>query len=218
MGRGEIGRRVRAGAVLVSCGLVAACGTAGTPGFEAPRDQGFSLSSLGNLVAFNTLFPSSAPLSQTEGPVECPTIEVLDGTASVRVYSGADQSNDHVRYAFSLGDIARECSRAGDQLVLKVGAEGRVLLGPTGAPGAFTVPLRIAVRNDNTQKVLTSNFTRIAASIAPGETQTAFSYVSEPFSVPLVPHPDEDYVILVGFDPNGKGVNPAKNPKKPHRR
>lgn len=219
MGRGEIVHRIGAGLVgLAGCCFLAGCGAGGTAGFETPRPNTFSLSSLGNLVAFNTLFPSSTPLPQNDSPVECPTIEVLDGTASVRVYSGGDRSNDHVRYGFALGDIARECSKAGDMLVLKVGAEGRVLLGPSGSPGSFTVPLRIAVRNDVTQKVLTSQLNSIPASIGSGETQAAFTFVSEPFSVPLVRHPDEDYVILVGFDPNGRGVNPATNPRKPHKR
>ena len=210
MTRGEIGRRIGAGlAGLVGCAVLAGCG--GTQGFEAQREPTYSLSSLGsklgNLVAFNKLFPESAPLAQTEAPVECPTIEVQDGTASVRVYSG-EQTNDRVRYGFALGDIARECSRNGDLLTLKVGAEGRVLLGPTGAPGTFTVPLRVAVRNDATQKVVTSFMTRVTATVQSGETQAGFSYVSEPFTVPMVVHPDEDYVILVGFDPNGKDAAP----------
>jgi hypothetical protein len=202
-------------AALLSCTTLAAC--SGTNGFEAPRESTFSLSSIGNLVAFNKLFPKEAPLTQTEGPVDCPTIEVQDGTASIRVYNGSED-NAHVRYAFALGDIARECSRNGNQLVLKIGAEGRVLLGPAGSAGSFTVPLRFAVRDDNSQKILTSQLVRIPASIPAGETQTDFSFVSEPFSVPLVPHPDEDYVILVGFDAKGQGTTAEKpRTKRRHR-
>ncbi|MCW6507496.1 hypothetical protein [Lichenifustis flavocetrariae] len=190
---------------LLACGALAGCGAAGTPGFEpAEQSSGYSLSKLANLVAFNKLFPGSAPLPQTEATVECPTIEVQDGTASIRTYAGA-QTNENVRYGFSLGDIARECSKNGDRLVLKVGAEGRVLLGPVGAPGTFAVPIRIAVRNDATDKVEYSALARVSASVSAGSNEAGFTYVSEPFSVPFVAHPDEDYVILVGFDQAGSG-------------
>ena len=205
-----VGRRVRrlgwAVAGMSGCAALAGCGAGGTPGFEAPSQSGsaLSLSSLGNLVAFNKLFPGSAPLPQTDVQVDCPTIEVQDGTASVRTYVG-EQTNGHVRYQFSLGDIARECSKNGSNLVLKVGAEGHVLLGPAGSPGSFTVPIRIAVRNDTTEKVVFSQLNRLAAAIPPGGSETAFTYVSDPFSVPFVAHPDADYTVLVGFDPSGKG-------------
>ncbi|MDX7949998.1 hypothetical protein P7D22_02255 [Lichenihabitans sp. Uapishka_5] len=203
---------------VAGCLVLAGCGAAGTPGFEPETQGGPTLSSkLANLVAFNKLFPSAAPLPQTEVQVECPSIEVLDGTASVRTYAG-EQSNANVRYQFSLGDIARECSKAGGNLLLKVGAEGRVLLGPSGSPGAFTVPIRVAVRNDATQKVVFSQLNRISASIASGTSETAFTYVSEPFQVPIVAHPDEDYTILVGFDPTGAGVVPAKSAMRARRK
>lgn len=191
---------------FAGCAMLAGCGAGGTPGFEPESQSGPTLSSkLANLMAFNKLFPGSAPLPKTEAEVACPTIEVQDGTSSVRTYVGA-QTNDNVRYQFSLGDIARDCSRSGGNLVLKVGADGRVLLGPSGTPGSFTVPIRIAVRNDATQKVVYSQLNRISASVPGGSSETAFSYVSEPFQVPMVAHPDEDYVILVGFDPNGTGL------------
>ncbi len=200
-------RRAVGAAVVLSCfGLLSAC--SGTSGFEAQRESTSTLGSLGsklgNLVAFNTLFPGATPLPQTESSVECPVIEVQDGTASARFYKGASQSNDDVRYGFTLGDVARECSKVGDQLQLRVGVEGRVLMGPAGSPGTFSIPIRIAVRNDNSQKVLSSQLARVSATVPPDQTQAAFNYVTEPFSVPFVPHPDEDYTVLVGFDTGGK--------------
>ena len=213
MGRGLNMRRIeRMALAAVGCGLLSACG--GSAGFEPQRESTYSLSSLGNLIAFNKLFPGSAPLPQSEAPIECPVVEVQDGTASVRVFKGAEQTNDTVRYGFSLGDVARECSKTGDLIQLKVGVEGRVLVGPAGTPGTFTVPVRIAVRNDNTQAVLASKLSTISATVPADGTQAAFSYVSEPFTVPFVAHPDEDYTILVGFDPNGRGATPVASTRR----
>ena len=113
--------------------------------------------------------------------------------------------------------MARECSVVGGQLQLRVGVEGRVLIGPAGSPGTFTVPLRVAVRNDSTQKVISSQLTRITASVQPNQTQAPFTYVTEPFSVPLLPHPEEDYAILVGFDASGKGAEPAPERRRARR-
>ena len=215
----------RGGGILVGMALSAmlgGCGAGGTPGFEAANQStGYSLSALssklGNLVSFNTIFPNEAPLPQTGTPIECPTVDVLDGTASYRAYSGAGQSNDSVRYGFSLGDVARECSRSGDQIVLKVGAEGRLLIGPAGSAGNYSVPIRVAVRNENTQKVVFSRVARVSATVAPTEAGAGFTYVTEPFTVPLVAHPNEDYTILVGFDPSGAGIGAEKPVRKKPR-
>lgn len=212
-------RLARIAAGLAGCGILAGCGAGGTPGFEPPSQGAgtYSLASLGNLVAFNKLFPGAAPLPQSDVQIECPTIEVQDGTASVRTYAG-EPTNANVRYQFSLGDVARECSKSGDNLVLKVGAEGRVLLGPTGSPGSFTVPIRIAVRNDATEKVVFSQLNRVGAAITPGTNETAFTFVSDPFSVPFVAHPDADYTVLVGFDPSGTGGAAPARKGRPVRR
>lgn len=213
--REVLDRRVRRGvAALSCCGVLTACGAAGTPGFEAPRETSYSLSSIGNLLAFNKLFPDEAPLPATEAAVECPTIVVQDGTASVRVYKAGSQSNGDVRYGFSLGDVARECSKVGDRLQLKVGVEGRVLIGPAGSPGTFSVPIRIAVRNDATQQVISSQLSRVSATVDPGGTQAPFTYVTEPFAVPFIPHPNEDYAILVGFDSGAKDSSGTAAPKR----
>lgn len=213
-GVGLVRRAPPAVTALVCCGLLGGCGAAGTPGFEAQRESTYSLSSLTNLIAFNKLFPGSTPLPQSDISVDCPVIEVQDGTASVRVYKGG-QANSDVRYGFSMGDVARECSKIGDQLQLKVGVEGRVLIGPAGAPGTFTVPIRFAVRNDNSQKVLYSQLARVSATVAPSDTQAGFTYVTEPFSVPFVGRPDEDFTILVGFDTSARaGADATDKPAK----
>ena len=84
--------------------------------------------------------------------VDCPQIEVQDGTSAVRVYAGADQSNANLRYQFSLDNAARECQLADGQLNIKVGVAGRVLVGPAGAPSSFTVPVRVVIRRESDEQ------------------------------------------------------------------
>ena len=148
--------------------------------------------------------PQSAvlPLFADRGATEltCPIIEVREGAAAHRVYAGA-QSNTTVRYQFSMGEIVRECRVQGNQLVLKIGVEGRVLLGPAGSPGSFTVPVSIAVRDEISRKYVANRTYRVAANIAQGAANTEFTVVSDEITVPYKSlSANEDYSVFVGFD------------------
>jgi hypothetical protein len=190
-------------------GFVAAC--ASTSGGS---DNG---NVFANLLAFNsTTKPAPLP-AQGEVPteVQCPQIEVQDGTAAVRVYSGAEQSNANLRYQFSLGDTARECQVADGKLNIKVGVAGRVLIGPAGAPSTFTVPVRVVIRRESDLQPAVSQLYRVAATIAAGQAETDFTVVSDPLGVPFLhADADRDYTVIVGFD---QGAGPEK-PKAPAKR
>ena len=208
-------------AAAAALGLVTAvAGCAGTDGFMASTQAGPSLTSkVGDMLAFGSTDtkPVLAKASR-DAPLQCPQIEVLDGTASVRNYGSTGQTNDSVKFQYSMGDVARECTRAGDQIMIKVGVEGRVLLGPVGQPGSFNVPIRIAVRRESDQKPAVGKLYQVPASVAFGQTQGDFALVSEPLAVPYVQaHADEDYTILVGFDDKG-ATSDAKPAAKRKRR
>jgi hypothetical protein len=175
-------------------------GCAATEKLIPSSDGGGSV--FGNLLAFNTTKPGPVPAAaRAEVPLECPKIDVLDGTASYRTYAGTDQTNSNVRYQFSMGDVARDCTKSGSQILLKVGVEGRVLLGPAGNAGSFTVPVRIAVRHDSDGKAAATKLYQVPASIAAGSDATAFQVVSDPIAVPFISNSaGDDYTILVGFD------------------
>ena len=130
----------------------------------------------------------------------CPGIEVKEGGAAQRVYAGGQDSRN-VRYQFSLGELARECRVVGNQLILKVGVEGKVLLGPAGAPSSFTVPITISVKKDGADKPVTSRSYKAPASIAAGQSQNSFAVVTEEIAVPFINEAaNEDYEIVVSID------------------
>ena len=144
---------------------------------------------------------------------------MLDGTASYRTYAGAEQTNGSVRYQFSMGEVARECTHSGKDVLLKVGVAGRVLLGPAGIPGAFTVPVRIAVRRDGDGKPAATKLYQVPATIGAGQDSTTFQLVSDPIAVPYVTfNADDDYTILVGFGRGHQGPGPPPAGTKPPRR
>lgn len=204
----------RAATVCVLAGSLAGCAGGGENFFAAPA--GRAGSAFGNLLAFNTTDPGPMPSAASrEAPIQCPQIEVLEGTAAYRTYAGADQTNGNVRYQYSLGDVARECTKAGNQILIKVGVAGRVLLGPAGQPGSFTVPVRIVVRHDGDNKAAASTLYHAPTSVASGQTQGDFTIVSDPLAVPFLnAHADDDYTILVGFDAHDGPAAPKPGPRR----
>ncbi|WP_132255996.1 hypothetical protein [Methylobacterium segetis] len=141
-------------------------------------------------------------------PPYCPPVGVSEGGAALQTLGGRAGDKASIRTQITLGRLARECTRREDgSITVKVGVEGRVLLGPAGAPGRFDVPLTIAVKSD--EKVVVSRFRRLSASVGAGEAQGFFSVVEEDISVPAAM--TRDYEIEVGL---GGGAKAAKAPAR----
>ena len=147
--------------------------------------------------------PGPAP---KEAPSGCPTIEILDGTEVSRVMAPGATGNGGLRYQYSLHDVGRECTISGGHVAVKVGANGRVLLGPVGAAGHFDVPLRVVIFSDADQKPVLSKLFRVPATIASGQASVPVAFVSEMIDVPVAAgRTAADYSIKVGIDA-GKGA------------
>ena len=155
-----------------------------------------------------------APIANpNERSINCPKVNVLEGTAAMRIGTQSGSATE-VSYQASLGETARECTVQGATVAIKVGVEGRLLVGMLGKPGTYSVPLRIVVKR--LKVVLYSKLVRINVTVPAGDTQAGFTHVEEGIVLPLTENdPAEEYDLLVGFDPNGK-ADPAE--KKPTRR
>lgn len=143
----------------------------------------------------------------------CPGATIRSGAAAWAVTSGPGPTN--VRYQASISQIARECALLGDTMTVKVGIEGRLLVGPQGGPGNVNVPIRIALVQEGPQpRPIVSKFYSVPVSVAPGATQVAFTQVDDDLTFPLPADRNiENYIIYVGFDPRG-ATPPAKAKKK----
>src|SRR6266496_759282 len=88
--------------------------------------------------------PNAGPNTPKE--IDCPGVEVRNGAATLSIAAqGVEVGPMTTRYQVTIGDTARECAPLGGVMTMKVGVQGRVLLGPAGAPGQVDIPLRIAV-------------------------------------------------------------------------
>jgi hypothetical protein len=94
----------------------------------------------------------------------------------------------------------RECIPQPDGSVLvKVGVETRVLLGPGGAPGRFATPVRVAVKRAST--VFATKVQQAAITVPAGETQGNAFVVAEGLVVPA--SAKNDFEIEVGLGAAG---------------
>jgi hypothetical protein len=139
---------------------------------------------------------------------------------NVAAKSGPATAGD-LRYQLSFGQTARECTLQGDAMNIKVGVQGRVILGPMGSPGKVDVPLRYAVVREGPQpKTIVTKFKRIPVIVGPDQTHVQFVDIEEALTFPL-PSTSElnAYVVYVGFDEIGdrNEKKPAKTTKKPAR-
>ena len=157
--------------VLITGCSLGAC-SSGSYGFDGNNNR---VSTLGNLLSFKqrdatALDPSRRPAGKAAMPRHRgPGRDLLQPRLCGR-WPGQRQR----ALQFSMGDAVRECSRSGEQLVLKVGVEGRALLGPAGTAGAFTAPVRIAVRNERTGKPVVSKLFQVPVTIAAGDNGAPF--------------------------------------------
>jgi len=171
---------------------------------------------LANLVSFGPGTAATPEQIAAGGPketreIDCPTVEVQDGTSALRV---GGPTNDSVRYQFDIIDTARECQIQGSQFAIKVGVAGRLLIGPAGSPGAFSAPVRVVVRQDATGKPVYSKVYKAEANGA-SIAQSTFQLVSDPIMLPYVHRQAaDDYTILVGFDTGAATAAPHAHAHK----
>ena len=149
--------------------------------------------------------PAAPKLAPGIVAVSCPSVEVREGTETLRTFrTGAGEAAEALVWQATLGKLARECHTLGADTNFagsyRVGAVGRLLLGPSGSPGTYQLPVRIAVvRGDD---VLDSRLTQVSVSIPPNEAQANFSVVIDDFKITRDPSDKlSDLQIFVGFDP-----------------
>jgi hypothetical protein len=147
----------------------------------------------------------------------CPNVDVRRGASTIAINTNTrDPSAMQLRYQISAGQMARECANVAGNLNIKVGMQGRIVLGPAGGPGSIEVPVRYALVEEGVQpKTLYSKLYRVPVAIADGQQSVSFTHIEEAMTVPMPPPAVfERYVIYVGFDPLGSVQERQKQPAK----
>ena len=157
--------------------------------------------------------------SQASIDFNCPGVDYRQGAATYNITDSKSTESAalNVKYLASFVKTARECDVHGDNVTIRVGVQGRVVVGPAGSPGTVTIPLRYALVKEGIEPmVLWTKFFSFNVSIPSTNLNVPFTHVEEEMTVPI-PKADElaAYVIYIGFDPDS--LKPAEKPKAPVR-
>jgi hypothetical protein len=175
---------------------------------------------------FKNFFSSSSAKSKqaatgTQKNVYCPFIEIRQGASTLSIGPQGENAAMTLKYQGSFVRAARECAVVGGDLVMKIGVQGRLIVGPAGGEGQVDVPLRIAIVQENTagSKTIATRLIRIPVLVPPGVPFTEFTHIEEGVAFPLPPAAVlEDYTVYIGFDPLAAEVQDKKAKPKPKAR
>ncbi len=77
---------------------------------------------------------------------DCPTADIRTGAGTLAVAARSEQPTaTDLRYQLTFTALARQCFIDGPNVRMRVGVQGRAVVGPAGAPAQIPVPLRYAV-------------------------------------------------------------------------
>jgi hypothetical protein len=174
---------------------------------------------------------SPQQVTGTQEIEDCPLISIRQGASTLTIGpSGSASSGESavstgestdngamaVKYQGTFVRAARECALVSGQLVMKIGVQGRIIVGPAGGPGQVDVPLRIAVVEETTKgtKPIVTKFIRIPVTVASATDNPTFTDVEDGVSFPM-PRDLDNYVVYIGFDPLSLQAqdHPAAKPK-----
>lgn len=205
--------RIRVAAALAAGAMLLGCSGA-TSNFP----------SLGGLPSW---FRSSTPAATTQAVVmkaldeDCPSIDIRTGAGTLAVAAKSQQptAND-LRYQLTFSEMARQCFSDGMTVRIRAGVQGRIVVGPAGAPPQVSVPIRYAVVQEGVNpKTIVTKFRRLPVALPPGDTNVAFTDIEEDLSFPLPPpHELLAYVVYVGFDDLAEQPRAAPKRKAPKKK
>jgi len=137
------------------------------------------------------------------GDPNCPAVGVMEGGSAIQSFSGGTGASA-LRSQITLGQLARECVLQADGSVLvKVGVEGRALLGVVGGGGRYNVPVRVVVRSGDV--VIANRVRQAAIAIPAGDTHGFFALVEDGIVVPRSIADNFEIEVGLGGAASGQG-------------
>ena len=95
---------------------------------------------------------------------DCPGVDIRTGAGTLAIAAKPQEATaNDLRYQLTFIELARQCVVDGTGTVrMRVGVQGRVIVGPAGAPPQVTAPIRYAVVQEGVQpKTIVTKFRRV---------------------------------------------------------
>jgi hypothetical protein len=166
------------------------------------------------------------PVTNAQPDIQCPFLDIRQGASTLTIPPPPPDGGNEamaLKYQGTFVRAARDCAVVNGQMVMRVGVQGRIIVGPAGGPGQVDVPLRIAVVNEplTAPKTVVTRLIRIPVAVGPNDGTADFTHIEEGLSFPLPsPGSSDQYIVYIGFDPIGAaaqdhGRKPAPAKPKP---
>ena len=156
-------------------------------------------------------------LPQAESDLTCPPVSIRAGASTFAVAApGKEPVGNDLRFQATITKTARECDYSAGQITARIGIQGRVIAGPSGAPSSVQVPLRVAVvQGGVSEKTIATKAYQTTVNMTESGSEP-FTLVAEDLVYPAPSAADGDtYIFYIGFDPQAlKPERPAPHKKK----
>ncbi len=170
---------------------------------------------------FKSLFGGSSEEKTEKAPAEttgdedvtCPSVTVRAGASTYKVAApGKEAVGNDLKYQVTISKTARECTIQGGQITARIGIQGRVIAGPSGAPPSVQVPIRVAVVAAGVgEKVIATKAYQTTVTMTE-DVSVPYVLVAEDLVYPAPVGAEADkYIFYVGFDP--QALKPEAKPK-----
>jgi len=214
------GGRIFLGASLLLALFAAGCssGILGAPPAATP-EAAPSGSGSNSFTNFFGGFSAKAPqtVANAQPDLNCPPVDVRQGASTLVIGPTGGRAAMSVKYQGAFTREARECTVVNGIMAMRIGVEGRIVVGPAGGPGQVDVPLRIAVVQETPggARPITTKFIRIPVTVGVNQGNVVFSHIEDgiSFTVPAPASALDDYIVYVGFDPLSLQAPEQQKPK-----
>jgi hypothetical protein len=200
---------IRLAAALGAGALVASCSSSSLSSLGGTLPSWFSRSD--SATQAQASVPGSKQLDE-----DCPGVDIRSGGGTLAVAAKPQEptAND-LRYQLTFVELARQCIVNGNTVQMRVGVQGRAIVGPAGAPPQASAPIRYSVVQEGVQpKTIATKFRRVPVELSSGN--TLFTDIEEDLSFPMPPLAAlQSYVVYVGFDEAGDRGQPKAKKQAP---
>ena len=158
--------------------------------------------------------PTVAP--EAENDLTCPPVSIRAGASTYAVAApGKQPVGNDLRFQATISKMARECTVNGGVITARIGIQGRVIAGPSGAPSSVQVPIRVAVvQGGVSEKTIATKAYQTTVNMTESGSEP-FTLVAEDLTYPA-PSADvgDSYIFYIGFDPQALKPEPKPKPVK----
>jgi len=160
---------------------------------------------------------ASEPVIDQSG-LFCPDVKIRAGASTYAVAApGKQPIGNDLKFQATITKTARECQINGGEITARIGIQGRIIAGPSGAPSSVQVPLRVAVvQGGVSEKTIATKVYQTTVAMSESGSEP-FTLVADDLVYPAPPVAIGDsYIFYIGFDP--QALKPEPKPRAPKKK